>query len=150
MIFQAPSKIPEEYFKNSIFLAGTIDEGNSNNWQSKATSLLKNKFNILNPRRDNWNIDDIYEQIEWELNALDKSQFILMHFEKNSKSPIKLLELGLYSKTGKIVVSCPIDFYRYENVSYVCNKFNIPIFGNILSSINYIKLNSINYIKNKI
>ena len=54
-----------------------------------------------------------------------------MNFLSNSKSPITLLELGLFAHTGKLFVCCPKDFYRSGNVQIICNNYNIPMFDTI-------------------
>ncbi len=69
----------------SVFLGGTIDNGNSEDWQDKVCQkLIDFDINIYNPRRNKWegsweqsieNID-LKNQIMWELDALDKSDFI--------------------------------------------------------------------------
>ena len=44
-----------------IFLAGSIDMGKAEDWQTRVADLLKNKSVILfNPRRDDW--DSSWEQ----------------------------------------------------------------------------------------
>ena len=48
-----------------------------------------------------------------------------------SKSPITLMELGLFAKSKKLFVVCPDEFYRSGNVQIVCNKYNIPLYKSI-------------------
>jgi hypothetical protein len=139
-------KPPHSIVKNcninykKIFLAGTIEMGDSEDWQSKVTKALADKpFNILNPRRDNWNSTwaqefenpHFHQQVTWELNALDKADIIILNILPESKSPISLFELGLHADSGKILVCCPKGFYRKGNVDIVCEKFNIPLYENL-------------------
>ena len=49
-----------------------------------------------------------------------------MYFAPQTKSPISLLEFGLYAKSKKLYVCCPNVFYRKENIDIVCEKYNIP------------------------
>ena len=138
-------KPPHSIMKNSeknytkIFLAGTIEMGNSEDWQTKISELLSDKpFTILNPRRVDWDSSwsqefenpQFYQQVTWELNALDKADIIILYLLPDSKSPI-LLELGLYAASGKLLVCCPKGFWRKGNVDIVCERFNIPIYDNI-------------------
>lgn len=136
--------------ENSIklFLAGTIDMGNSKDWQEEfSRSIVKDfcsfnpeiKLSIYNPRRDTFNESSEIEQIKWEMDRLDHSDVIVMNFLPESKSPISFLELGLYSRSGKLMVVCPKEFYRYENVRLTCLKYHISRFENI----NEIKPNDI-------
>ena len=115
----------------SVFLAGSIEMGKAENWQSKVERLLEDEEGvILNPRRDDW--DSSWEQVEgdnqftrqvvWELLAQTHSDMIIMYFDPNTTSPITLLELGLFGgmTPEKLVVCCPDGFYRKGNVDVTC------------------------------
>lgn len=59
--FTAPKQLNDySHFYCSVFLAGTIDNGTSSNWQQEFINKLKNiehsiytDYTIYNPRRDN-------------------------------------------------------------------------------------------------
>lgn len=120
--------------KLKVFLAGTIDNGNSFNWQKEICENINNDLSIklFNPRRQHWNkdatSDELKEQILWELEFMDKSDFIIMNILENSKSPISLMEIGLHAKENKLIVFCSNTFYRFNNVKVVCDKYNIPLY----------------------
>lgn len=126
--------IKPPYRKISIFLAGSIEMGVAEDWQSKIEEELKD-YNVIifNPRRDNWDSSweqsihnpQFREQVEWELDHLDKSDIILMYFDENTKSPISLLELGLYAASGKMILYCPEGFWRKGNVDIVATRYGI-------------------------
>jgi len=88
----------------------------------------------LNPRRDDWDSSweqkienaQFKQQVEWELDALEYADWILMYFDPSTKSPISLLELGLFAETGKLIVCCPEGFWRKGNVDIVCEKYGVP------------------------
>jgi hypothetical protein len=61
-----------------------------------------------------------------------------MYFSPETKSPISLLELGLYANSGKLVVYCPEGFWRKGNVDIVCEKYFIPNFDNWDKLINFV------------
>lgn len=134
--------------KKTIFLAGTIDMGHPDipEWQKYVSELLKDDYNIYNPKRDEWDSKweqsfenpNFYQQVMWELDSLDRCDYILMNFVKDSVSPISLLELGLYANSKKMVVVCD-EFWRKGNVDIVCYRHNIPQFTNLDDAINYIK-----------
>lgn len=116
----------------SVFLAGSIEMGKAVDWQAYVTEKLSDLPGTLyNPRRDDW--DPTWEQsiehpqfraqVEWELDALDRSTVIAMYFEPGTKSPITLLELGLYAGHGTLIVCCPDGFWRKGNVDVVCQRF---------------------------
>ena len=129
------SKLPNKPNSKSVFLAGTIDNGDSLNWQNKTIIELMNlginDIEIYNPRREHWNPNPSKEemecQIKWEQEYLDKADFIAMVLLDDSKSPISLLELGLYAKSNKLMVFCTPDFYRWDNVRLTCEKYNIQL-----------------------
>jgi hypothetical protein len=138
-IYTSPFKVSNSI---KIFLAGSIEMGNAVDWQTKVVKEL-NDFTkdliFLNPRRDSWDSswvqsienEQFYEQVTWELDALDKSDYIFMYFDPNTKSPISLLELGLYASSRKLIVACPDGFWRKGNVEVVCERFNIPLLNNL-------------------
>ena len=124
----------------SVFLAGSIEMGKAENWQDDLSEFFTMKgWNVFNPRREDWDSSweqkfenpQFYQQVNWELDALDKAEMIVMYLDPNTKSPISLLELGLYANSKKITVICPEDFWRSGNVEIVCNKFNIQLFSTI-------------------
>ncbi len=129
---QAPN--PYTKTKHMIFLAGSIEMGKAENWQTRVVEALKNEdVTILNPRRADWDsswkqtIDDpqFNQQVTWELQALEDATEILMYFDPTTKSPISLLELGLFAKTGKLIVCCPEGFWRKGNVDIVCKRYGV-------------------------
>lgn len=144
---KAPIQIPIDK-SIKIFLGGTIDMGESEDWQTNFKNFLEQKIKglrynsyitLLNPRRDEWDCSwkqsfespEFFQQVTWEMDAMEKSDVIVINYLPNSKSPISLLELGLYAKSGKVIVCCPNEFYRSGNVQVVCNKYNIPLYKTI-------------------
>ncbi|MEM0577218.1 nucleoside 2-deoxyribosyltransferase domain-containing protein [Flavobacterium polysaccharolyticum] len=117
----------------SVFLAGSIEMDKAVDWQKKCEEMLSAKYIIFNPRRNEWNSDweqsitnaKFKEQVDWELNALEKADIIIMFFANNTKSPISLLEFGLYAKSNKMKVVVEEDFWRKGNIDVVCEKYNI-------------------------
>jgi hypothetical protein len=124
----------------SIFLAGSIEMGAAKDWQEELGKwLLWQKYNVFNPRRKDWDSSWIqsYEdphfnqQVKWEMNALDKADYIVMYLDPATKSPISLLELGLHAHSGKLFVICPDGFWRKGNVEVVCSVHDIPLFNSL-------------------
>ena len=124
MIFYPPANITSRDFtKPAIFLAGSIEMGKAEDWQTPyGEKFLALGFEVFNPRRQDWNPDWIqsfenphfYQQVDWELNALEKSKYIIMRLSGGTLSPISLLELG-----------------RKGNVDMVCKRWNIPQFSSL-------------------
>jgi hypothetical protein len=67
------------------------------------------------------------EQVEWELDALELANLVVMYLAPGTMSPISLLELGIYAANGgnKLVVCCPEGFHRKGNVDIVCERYGI-------------------------
>jgi hypothetical protein len=131
-------KAPEHVTVNGkfIFLAGSIEMGAVEDWQTALTVKLTHlPITILNPRRDVWDgswEQDISnpmfkEQVDWELDSQDRADVIAMFFHPDTEAPISLLELGLHAPSGKMVVCCPEGFYRRGNVQIVCDRFGIEL-----------------------
>lgn len=136
---KSPETIPETK-DLKIFLAGSIEQGKALKWQEKVVEVLsETNVTLLNPRRETWdgswdeNKDnaEFRTQVEWELDALARANYIVMYFDPDTKSPISLLELGLYADSGKLLVVCPEHFWRKGNVDIVCEKYHIPQFGSL-------------------
>jgi hypothetical protein len=123
-----------------VFLAGSIEMGVAENWQARLERELSSADGtILNPRRDDWDASWVQsitnakfrEQVEWELEALTLADIIALHFDVSTKSPITLLELGLFAESGKLIVDCGDGFWRKGNVEIVCDCYEIPLVNGI-------------------
>ena len=120
--------------KVSVFLAGTIDGGAAENWQSTVAGMLdgrETEYVLFNPRQEDWHPEregEMDYQVGWELEHMETADFILMNFIPGRSSPITLLELGLYARSGKLLVVCPPGFYRYDNVRITCSRYGVPLY----------------------
>jgi hypothetical protein len=132
----------------SIFLAGSIEMGKAEEWQKKVEVELKDyDITILNPRRNDWdsswkqeiNNPQFFEQVNWELDGLEKADVVAMYFASNTMSPITLLELGLHAAERKVIVYCAPDFQRRGNVEIVCKRLKLPFFTDYVQWINFVK-----------
>lgn len=123
--------------KKRVFLAGSIEQGKAEDWQKVVSEKLDKDFIVFNPRRDNWDSNleqspsnnEFVKQVNWELEALEMSDIIIMYFAKNTLSPISLLEFGLHIKSGKLRVVIPSEFWRYGNIVVTCKFYNIPYYS---------------------
>jgi len=117
-----------------IFLAGSIEMGVAEPWQEEFTNRYSHlPIVFLNPRRPDWDStwtdtsDAFNEQVNWELDHLDAADMIILYFDPATKSPISLLELGLFADHDKTVVCCPDGFWRKGNVRIVCERYGVPL-----------------------
>lgn len=131
-----------------IFSAGSIEMGEAEEWQNKLwDSLREFEGTMYNPRRDDWDSsweqrecnDEFNNQVNWELDKLNDSDIIFMYFDPNTKSPISLLELGMYCGIKDMVVVCPDGFWRKGNVEIVCTRYNVPLHNTFEAGVGALK-----------
>jgi hypothetical protein len=119
----------------SLFTAGSIEQGAAENWQSKLVKALSDmeRLVILNPRRSDWdsswkqekNDPQFRAQVEWELIAQENVDVVAFYYDPKTKSPITLMEMGLFIDKP-IVVYCPEGYFRKGNVDIVCERYRVP------------------------
>ncbi len=120
-----------------VFLAGTIDMGTGEDWQAALEdyfSAQPGRYVLYNPRQEHWDASregEMDYQVNWELEHLEKADIIIMNILPGSKSPITLLELGLFACSGKLHVVCTPGFYRYDNVRITCARYGVPLYGTL-------------------
>ena len=135
-IYKAPEEIPLQNNVKTIFLAGSIEMDKAVNWQKHCEELLEDDYVIFNPRRNEWDSswsqtienNNFTEQVNWELNALEKADIIIMYFANNTMSPISLLEFGLYAQSNKMKVVVEENFWRKGNIDIVCKRYKVEQF----------------------
>lgn len=130
----------------TIFLAGTIDMGNSVDWQTQAVLDLEAAgidATIYNPRRFEWDSswiqdisnDQFREQVQWELDHLTAAKFVIVNFLPDSQSPITLMELGFLVGLGafynRVFVCCPEGFWRRGNVQIMADRNGINVYDDM-------------------
>lgn len=141
--FKAPENYENVHQLLRVFLAGSIEMGTAEDWQS----IVEKDFSeysddvlaMLNPRRDDFDDsqdqspDNEYfsEQVLWELNGMETSHYIFMYFHPDTKAPITLMELGLHVDTGKLIVVCPDGYWRKGNVQIVCEAYDVPVYDTL-------------------
>lgn len=134
---ELPADVADDRSFTKIFLAGTIDMGNSRDWQMELYdrfSAMNGRYILFNPRQDNWDASrpgEMDYQVSWELDHLEEADMIVMYILGSSKSPISLLEMGLHARSGKMHVICEPGFYRYDNVRITCGYYGVPLYENL-------------------
>ena len=134
-VLKPPTPISAAPGSRYLFLAGSIDMGAAEDWQTRLADRLADVPDLvmLNPRREAWDSSwaqsisnpQFREQVEWELEGMERADVIAMYFAPQSKAPITLLELGLNARTEKLVVCCPDGYWRKGNVEVVCARYGI-------------------------
>lgn len=133
-LIRPPAPLDLSPMDPAVFLAGSIEMGSARDWQQEIIDgLADTNMTIFNPRRDDWDWTweqsitnpKFHEQVNWELDALERADTIFLNFEPTAKSPISLLEFGLFAPSRKLIVHCPEGFWRKGNVDIVCERFDI-------------------------
>lgn len=133
-VIKPPQSLIPYIDQKSIFLAGSIEMSMADKWQDDFSQSFQDIDVVLfNPRRDNWDNNWeqsaqnplFREQVEWELEAQEQATIIAMYFDPTTKSPITLLELGLFARSQKLIVCCPTGYWRKGNVDVVCERYNV-------------------------
>ncbi|WP_273445046.1 nucleoside 2-deoxyribosyltransferase domain-containing protein [Neolewinella agarilytica] len=138
-VIKPPNSIALNHRRSElVFLAGSIEMGVAENWQQTVEAFFSDKttYTLLNPRRDEWDASweqsfvspQFYQQVNWELNGLERADHIILFLAPETKSPISLLELGLHANSGKLLVCCPPGFWRRGNVEIVAERYGIPLY----------------------
>ncbi|MGC3961048.1 MAG: nucleoside 2-deoxyribosyltransferase domain-containing protein [Verrucomicrobiota bacterium] len=157
-VITAPEPLPTQFENPAVFLAGSIDDGTAVHWQKQFLVALQSEdLTLLNPRRDQWrstvvqaaNVPEFREQVDWELTGLERADLIALHFAPESRAPISLLELGLFARTGKLIVSCPEGYWRKGNVEMVCQRYGVALVGSLDELIQTVRNRLANHRENK-
>lgn len=151
-VIKPPSELFFDSNEYTIFLAGSIEMGNATEWQKEVEDEFekfdtKERIVILNPRRDDWDSSweqsaknkQFSKQVNWELSGLECCDFAIVYFDPNTKSPISLMELGLFKDKRHIIVCCPEGFWRKGNVDIVCNRYGIKVMPSLKETIEEVK-----------
>ena len=162
-----PPNPPEIFIQTpdlvDIFLAGSIEMGNAVDWQTRVGQELSEMPEVgcvFNPRRDDFDasqtqsITNEYfsEQVNWELDHIEKAAIIFVNFDPNTKSPITLAELGYIIGRNKpiqpgfpiqlnqsLVVCCPDGYWRQGNVEIMCDRAGLKIFRDFEEALSMLK-----------
>lgn len=145
---QAPNHLKLKHNYKTIFLAGSIEMGKATEWQKKVVNSVPDKpYIFLNPRRDDWDSTwaqeksdkNFREQVEWELEALEVADYIVMYFDPKTQSPISMLELGLHAREEKLIVICPEGFWKKGNIDVTCEYYKVKQLDSIDEFIDLLK-----------
>ena len=148
---KAPMKFtPSDKF--SIYLAGSTGLGlemGALDWQLEICKALEESdVLVLNPRRgDDWGgwipmsveNEEYRDQVEWEIEAMEFADMIVLNLLPETLSPIPMLELGLYVKSQKLAVCCPKSYIRRAYVEILCSHYHIAMSSTFENLLYFIK-----------
>jgi hypothetical protein len=134
VVVTAPEPLALAPGTRAVFLAGSIEQGAAVDWQRALIAALADcPVTIFNPRRAKWDASwpqsaadpRFREQVQWELDALERADVIVMYLDPATRAPVSLLELGLFARTKRMVVCCPDGYWRKGNVEIVCERYGV-------------------------
>ncbi|KAF7546920.1 hypothetical protein G7Z17_g8099 [Cylindrodendrum hubeiense] len=137
-VIKAPAR-PQQTHRLSVFLAGTTSATGERDWRDAlSNSLADQPVTLFNPKRTDW--DSTWredssdkrwaDQIQWELDMQDVADVIVVLFHGVTPAPISLAEMGMASRTGKLI-ACALDGYSKQGyVEAVCRKYKAPFVRN--------------------
>ena len=120
---------------SSIFLAGPSPRGEDNfNWRPEAIKKLQDlgfEGNIFVPLpRDGYWAEDYTDQVEWELEHLEKATVVVFWIPRDLKTLPAFttnVEFGMFLKSGKIVLGSPVGAEKMKYLEYVARKNNVSV-----------------------
>lgn len=133
----SPNRLPILPKDRVIFLAGSIEMGKAEEWQMQIANFIEAidpSIIVANPRRTAWDanweqsIDNpvFKQQVDWELDHLERADLAVFYLQPGTQSPITLLELGKHlerkNATTSTLVCCPPGFWRRGNVEIVMDR----------------------------
>lgn len=117
--------------------------GKAIDWQLEVENYFTQftDVTLYNPRRDDWDSswgqtpedENFVGQVNWELDYLEDSDFIFFFFDPNTKSPISLIEFGMYVRCNpeKLIVCCPDGFWKKGNLQITGKKYGVEIYDTL-------------------
>ncbi len=141
----------------TLFIAGSIEMGTASRWQDEVIQHLADHQGVLlNPRRKEWDstweqtIENPHfkEQVVWELQGIEQSDYVAFYFDPATKSPITLFELGLAIGLGKqIHLACPHGFWRKGNVDVIASRNSLIVHTSLAAIIDALQATLSNHRK---
>ena len=143
-----PPVFPQINPYRGIFLGGSIEMGEAEDWQSyfkkkkkKTRAAISRMINwdICNPRRDDWDSSwkqsienpQFYQQVQWELTYLERCHYKVFYFAENTLSPITLLELGTFHKSENVFMCASPNYLRLGNLQIYANRYNLHLYSTL-------------------
>ena len=138
----APQRVEIAPTTPVVFLAGSIEMGKANLWQKEVAKLIhaqNPQIVVANPRRENWDIslkqsvdEPVFnDQVNWELDHLNRADMVVFYFQPGTQSPITLLELGRHltrpDAARSTIVCCPHGFWRRGNIEVVMDRAGLGL-----------------------
>lgn len=109
----------------AVFLGGPLT---SDNWQKEVTEKLEGKaIIVVNPRKDEWQMSKVEEQVAWEIEYLEQSHAIFFWFSWDHPNiEATLLELGRCTATKGVIFVGVHDNVKQKRTIYEFIRMYAP------------------------
>lgn len=146
-LIKPPSRLNGTPGNVRVFLAGAIDMGRAEPWQDYVFEWMCDSnfpLTFFNPRREDWDAaweqtlksEQFVEQVNWELDNIEKADIVFMYFPSDSLAPISLLEFGLaVGLKKKIIIAAGEGYHRLGNLAVICDREGIVLHPDLQSAI---------------
>lgn len=135
MVCTSKDKLPDKGDdKPYLFLAGSMDLDKVLSWRQEFINCFFETYHFLDPTNKlhgSLTNTQMKSHILWELEALELADIVVLNLLPKAKSPISLVELGLYAKSGKLIVICPENFYQKRYVKTLCEYYKVPLYSSL-------------------
>lgn len=125
----------------SLFLSGQISprcDSTPQTWQSSLANALSHlPLTVFNPHRPDWDsswksdpdFPPLNEQVNWELDAIEGSDLVVVSFAPGSDAPVTLMEFGLAVGRDPKKVICWLGegYSKSVNVVLLCRRLGLTI-----------------------
>ena len=140
MLYRSPDIAPDRLDRPSVFLAGSIEMGRAELWQTEiAERFLEAGAAVFDPRRLDWNWDwpqdatpgtPFERQVAWEQDHLARADLVWFRFCAGTASIVSMLELGQSLAAGRrIVIQADPGYMRRANIEIVARNAGVPVFA---------------------
>lgn len=142
LLFRAPADLPTVKPRFTVFLAGSIEQGKAEPWQTRVAERLVNEdVCVFDPRRDDWDESWVQDptlgtqferQVSWEQDAIELADLVLFRFWGGGPAIVSMLELGQVLGSGKpVVICCDPEYMRRGNIVVTAKRCGLEVFDTL-------------------
>lgn len=133
-----------------VFLAGSMNtewrQKLMNNWSSLTRNNNVGNVVFVDPTRRDWDSSwttkygdaKFYQQTKWELSTMRQCDWVIVYLNKDSKSPVSMVETVL--NMDRVLLVRDDEFWQAGYIDILCEEFGIPQFDSLDKVLEYLQL----------
>jgi len=133
-----------------VFLAGSMNtewrQKLMNDWSSLTRNNNVGSVVFVDPTRRDWdsnwttkyNDAQFYQQTKWELSTMRQCDWVIVYLNKDSKSPVSMVETVL--NMDRVLLVRDDEFWQAGYIDILCEEFGIPQFDSLDKVLEYLQL----------